>query len=450
MRILQVSTRDIGGGAERVAWNLFQQYRLRGHAAWLAVGEKKGDDPDVLPLIHAKGIWTRFWQQLSRRLAVRQWRGAWRLSRLAQDIAEPRSTLHRQRGYEHFDYPATQKLLRLPPQPPDLLHCHNLHGGYFDLRWLPKFSRRLPVVFTLHDAWLLSGHCGHSFDCERWKTGCGACPDLSIYPPLRRDGTAYNWRRKRTIYEHSRLYISTPSQWLMNKVEQSILMRGTLETKVIPYGVDLNIFTPTEKSAARAALGLPQEAFILLFSAASIRQNIFKDYATMREAVHIVAQKTPAGRVIFLALGEDAPREPLSDHVEICFMPYQRDLAAIARFYQAADLYLHAARADTFPNAVLEALACGIPVVASAVGGIPEQVKSLHKFTPDQASGVLTSVGDAVGMAEAVLHLLAEADLCAKLGRNAAQDAHQRFDLMDQVQTHLAWYSHILETYDTR
>jgi hypothetical protein len=54
-------------------------------------------------------------------------------------------------------------------------------------------------MLTLHDAWLLSGHCAHSFDCQRWKTGCGECPDLDVYPASPRDATACNWRRKREI-----------------------------------------------------------------------------------------------------------------------------------------------------------------------------------------------------------------------------------------------------------
>jgi hypothetical protein len=52
---------------------------------------------------------------------------------------------------------------------PDIVHCFNLHGSYFDLRALTWLSRRLPVIVDLRDAWLLSGHCAHSFDCERME-----------------------------------------------------------------------------------------------------------------------------------------------------------------------------------------------------------------------------------------------------------------------------------------
>jgi len=87
-------------------------------------------------------------------------------------------------------------------------------------------------VLTLHDAWLLAGHYAHSFDCNYWKIGCGSCPDLSIYPVIRRDATAYNWQRKAEIYRTSRLYAFTPSQWLMDWVNQSMLKPGAVASKV--------------------------------------------------------------------------------------------------------------------------------------------------------------------------------------------------------------------------
>src|SRR5262249_35811923 len=150
-------------------------------------------------------------------------------------------------GIEDFRYPGSRRLLQLTPQQPDLVHGHNLHGGYFDLRILPELSAQVPVVLTLHDAWLLSGHCSHSFDCERWKTGCGRCPDLTIYPAIRRDATASNGRRKRTIYQRSRLHVAAPCQWLMDKVNESILALGAVETRIIPNGVDRTTFHPAER-----------------------------------------------------------------------------------------------------------------------------------------------------------------------------------------------------------
>jgi glycosyltransferase involved in cell wall biosynthesis len=443
MRILSVSTVDIAGGAERVARNLSLGYQQQGHDSRRAVGFRRGTDEDVFALPneeYRRHGWAGFWFKQSERLAPYHYRirGTSRLSQLSRNIAEPRRALDRWRGREDFDFPATAEILRYHP---DILHAHNLHGGYFDLRYLTALSQQFPVVLTLHDMWLLTGHCAHSFDCNRWQVGCGKCPDLSIYPAIQRDATAYNWQRKHDLYKSSKLYISTPCNWLMDKVRISSLMKSAVETKVIPYGVDLSIFHPGDRAAARDRLGLPQDAYILLFSAASIRQNPFKDYDTLRNALRLVAEKMSEQGVIFLALGEDAPTEKLSENVEIRFAPFVADLPPIADYYRAADVYTHAARADTFPNAVLEALACGIPVIGSAVGGIPEQVRDIHSH--EYPTGILVPVGDAEAMANAILQLV-EKDFRLELGSHAVLDARWNYDLNHYVQSYLKWFSEIL------
>lgn len=440
LRILQVSTFDTIGGAERIAWDLARSYQEQGHESWLAVGHKLGEDPDVLvvPNHEQRGRWSRFWLGTQARVQSLEGRirGAWLLGALAEVAGEPGRALDRYRGIEDFRFPGTWRLLTLTGERPDLIHCHNLHGRYFDLRALPWLSQQVPVVLTLHDAWLLSGHCAHSFDCERWKTGCGHCPDLTIDPAIRRDATAYNWRRKRGIYKRSRLHIATPSRWLMEKVEQSMLADVAVQTRVIPNGVDLSIFRPADRDDARAALGLGEEARVVLVAANAIRHNIWKDYETARAAVGQTAERLNGQDVVLLVLGEDAPPERFGA-LDIQFLPYQTDLAAVARCYQAADVYLHAARADTFPNTVLEALACGTPVVATAVGGVPEQIS-------DAQTGFLVRPGDARALADRLTQLLSGSELRHHMGVQAVDTARREFDFRRQAKTYLEWYQELV------
>jgi glycosyltransferase involved in cell wall biosynthesis len=456
LHILQVSTVDIGGGAEKVAWNLFHAYRERGYVSWLAVGRKRSDDPDVLeiPRLRQSVPWGRPCWILHGRLAPLEGhvRGIWRLRYWLRTLAGGWPEIERELGREDFNFPGSRRLLQLAPRQPDVVHAHNLHGDYFDLRILPWLSRQVPVILTLHDAWLLSGHCAHSFDCERWRTGCGQCPDLSIYPAIRRDATAYNWRRKRDIYAQSRLYVATPSRWLMRKVEQSILAPAVHEARVIPNGIDLSVFRVAEdRQTVRVALGLPQDSKILLFAANGIRRSLWRDFEMMRAAVARVAERMDGQSVLFLALGDDAPPEHIG-RATVQFVPYQTDPKVVARYYQASDVYVHAARADTFPNTVLEALACGTPVVATAVGGIPEQVKPLERWNVEtfdrfnEPTGALVPPGDAEAMADAVVALVTNGALQKRLGENAAEDARKRFDLERQVNEYIEWYQAIIES----
>lgn len=296
---------------------------------------------------------------------------------------------------------------------------------------------------TLHDAWLLGGHCAHSLGCERWQTGCGECPEPSRYSPIARDASAENWRRKRDIYAACRLHVATPCQWLMDRVERSMLARGVAEARVIPYGVDLSVFRTGDRTAARDAAGLPQDARVLLFAASGIRENAWKDYRTLRAAVARLGERPAGQRLVFVALGEDGPAERIGA-AEIRFVPFQKAPEAVATYYQAADVYVHAARADTFPNAVLEALACGTPVAATRVGGIPEQVRCWEE-AGERSTGVLTPVGDAAGLATAVERLLSDEKLRRRMGENAAGDARARFDLNREVEEYLGWYEELVE-----
>ncbi len=452
MNILQVSTLDVGGGAEKAAWNLFQAYRARGHNSWLAVGSKRSNDADVM-VISGNGCATP-WDRLCRILEQKcegKAQGLWQFARVCK---HPRREVETWLGIEDFNYPRTPQIINMTPQRPNIVHCHNLHGGYFDLRALPWLSRQAATILTLHDGWLMSGHCAHSLDCERWKIGCGHCPDLNIYPAIQRDATAYNWRRKRDIYARSRLYISTPCEWLMRKAEQSLLAPAIVEAQVIPNGMDLSVFHPADKQAVRASLGIPQGTRVFLFTANGIRRNVWKDYSTLRNAMALIVERFDPRGLLFIALGEDAPAERIGQ-AEVRFVPYQEDAKAVARYYQAADLYLHAARAETFPSTVLEALACGTPAVVTAVGGIPEQVKGLvvegqsqtaklNRYGTTEATGILVPAGDAAGMAAGIERLMNDDALRGRIGENAARDARERFDLERQVDSYLKWYGRIL------
>jgi glycosyltransferase involved in cell wall biosynthesis len=439
LRIQQVNTTDIGGGAEKCAWELMHEFQNRGYVAWLTVGCKVSDDPCVFATPKYDDLQTRQLIHLYNRLAKLESRvrGPSMLSSWLRITARKVRSIKKRLGHEDFSFPGTYDILALVPEEPDIVHCHNLHGRYFDLRLLPWLCPRVPVILTLHDAWLLAGRCIHAFTCEGWLTGCGHCPDLKNPPPATRDATAYNWSRKQSIYRESRIYVATPSRWLMQKVERSMLKAAIAEARVIPNGVNLSVFHPQDKLDARAALGVPRRARVLLFSANGIRQNLYKDFQTLRNSLSLIAEHFRDQEIVLLALGEDAPRERIGK-AEIRFVPYQQDPKIVARHHNAADIYVHATRADTFPNSVIEALACGTPVVATELGGIPEQVD-------EGVSGFLVPPSNGTTMALAISKILEDDALRAQMGQQAAEIARQRFDLNRQVDDYLLWYEAIIE-----
>ncbi|HEX3455235.1 MAG TPA: glycosyltransferase [Gaiellaceae bacterium] len=381
MRILQISTSDRGGGAEAAALSLHRALRARGHEAWLAVGYRRTDEEGVVEIPGAGG-------------------------RRSRALRDPGVLLDTLRGHEDFRFPDSRHVLDLLPAAPDLVHVHNLHGGYVDLRALPELAARAPLVATLHDAWLFTGHCAHPLDSDGWLRGCGDCPHLDTYPALRRDGTAFNLARKREIYAGLRFVVVTPSRWLMDMVERSILAPVAVRREVVPNGVDLDLFRPGEPSGRSG----------LVFAAQGGPSNQFKDFATLRAARELLER-----RVELVALGDP----PVSQ-------------AEVADRLRAAELYVHPTRADTFPSGVLEALACGTPVVASRVGGIPEQVSD--------GTGVLVEPGDPRALADAIESLLADPGRRERMSAAAAADARARFSLDRQVDAYMALYGELAAT----
>jgi glycosyltransferase involved in cell wall biosynthesis len=420
--ILLVNTADQGGGAEKMAATLRDGLCERGFPARLAVGFRRGDDPGTLALSRQR-------DQAAHNPAAP-----------APPGPDDRKWALRA-GVEDFFYPASWDLLMAADERPALLHFHNLHGGYFDLRALAWLSRRVPTLVTLHDQWLLTGHCAHPVGCERWREGCGDCPDLALYPPLPADNTANNHRRKAEILADCRLYVTAPCQWLLDRARAGILGPAMLESRCIPNGIDLSRFCPGDRGQARQTLDLPADAFILLFVANGGRRNIWRDYPAMLELAARLARRLPRPPLFVVVGGAEEEMSGQEAGVDFRMVP-RAGPDQIADYQRAADLYLHIARADTFPTVVLEAMACGTPVMANRVGGIPEQVIDLQEDAAN-ATGVLFPTGDLDRAADLLAHLAASPDLCRRMGENARRHA-SRFDAGTFIDRHIDWYRAIL------
>jgi glycosyltransferase involved in cell wall biosynthesis len=231
-----------------------------------------------------------------------------------------------------------------------------------------------------------------------------------------------------------------------------MLAPAIVESRVIPNGVDTSIFCPGDRAAARAELRIPGTAWVLMFAANGIKANVWKDFRALNEAIRILGNKITSQSLILLAVGETAPSERMGS-AEIRFIPFQDDPASLATYYRAADIYVHAARIESFGNVLLEARGCGVPVVAMAVGGIPEHVKSLacesaangvRAFSSSEATGILTNAGSGEALAQSILFLFEHPDIVRELGENAVRDINEHFQISIQAHRFLGWYREML------
>jgi glycosyltransferase involved in cell wall biosynthesis len=214
-------------------------------------------------------------------------------------------------------------------------------------------------------------------------------------------------------------------------------MLQPVEGRVIHNGVDLTVYQPADRHKVRRELGLPVDAVILLFVAHNVKSR-FKDYATIRDAIaSLNLSDGTSQQVLFLALGGKEVSTEKIGSVDVQTIPFQSDPARVAQYFQAADIFLHAAHADNFPNTILESLACGTPVIATAVGGIPEQIE-------DGETGFLVPPQDSSMMAQRIRYLLQDDALRQRMSIRAAAVAKRDFDLERQADDYLDWYEDIL------
>ena len=407
--------------------------------SWLAVANKNCDAPATveIPVDLGRSLWARTLLKPAWAISRREGRLPYLASRALRTLAEPGRYSRVLHGHEDFDFPGTARMLEVLPSPPDILHLHNLHGAWFDVGALPALTAQVPTMITLHDVWLLTGHCAYPLDCERWKTGCGDCPYLDLYVPIRRDESASNARIKREAVSNSRVALACPSRWLYDLLMESGLVTGDVQARVVLNGIDTRIFSPGDKQQARAELGLPPDAKILCFAARGLEGSAFKGFGTLKNALAILGENADIrANTLLLALGSDSPAQKVGG-IDIRFVPFVKDPAIMARYYRACDLYVHPARAENLGLTILEAMACGIPVAASAVGGVPEIIV-------DGESGMLFQHDDSKQLAALILSMLADEKRLASLSAHGLERIAAHFTLDGQVSAYLGWYDELL------
>jgi glycosyltransferase involved in cell wall biosynthesis len=425
-KIVIVNTADEGGGAERVSMAVLDGFLELGLDAWLLVGNKTGNHARVISFYESPFFDYRPYADSALLTAI-----------------EKRRAIDRLLGLEDFNHPYSRYIGELTGSTPDLVLCHNLHGGYFDLRVLSGLSERMPVAVRLFDSWLQTGHCAYSLGCSRWQSGCGQCPDLTIPPAISRDATRDNLLRKREIFRQARLFASAESQWMLNRAKQSVLARAVIDWKHIPGGVDLETFFPGPRECARLELGLEPADTVLLYVASYGSSNPYKDFDTVRRSLEHLHRRQPTRRVTLIVIGSSAPEERIGPQILIRHVGSIESRPRLASFYRAADVVVHSAIEETFGNDVDEAAACGAPTVLASGGGVLELIE-------DGSTGLVVPPRQPAKLAAAIRQLLEAPDLRARLGAAAATAARHNLDSRAMIRNLESWCTEVCSAWHSQ
>lgn len=306
----------------------------------------------------------------------------------------------------------------------------NLHwvAGFLNYQsffsWLPQ---HIPVVWTLHDMNPFTGGCHYDNGCGKFRTHCGACPQLGS--TLTRDLAYRIWLRKRKVYDSispDRLHFVTPSQWLAQAAKSSSLLKK-FHVSIIPNGIETEVFCPEDRSAGRKAINLPQHACVLLFSSDSM-ENLRKGFHLLAKALEGLQGNS---NLYLLSLGAGNLRlnGPIP-HLHLGHIESDRLLSLI---YSIADIFVIPSLQDNLPNTVLESLACGTPVVGFKVGGIPDMVRP-------GLTGLLAPAGDSIALRNAILELTRKPDVLKEMSLNCRRIAKSEYSMEIQAKRYVRLY----------
>jgi glycosyltransferase involved in cell wall biosynthesis len=405
LKILSFSAYDIEGGSARSANRIHTRIRAMGHTSRMLVGRKSGDDPDI-EVVHGPSTMAKA------------------ADRLAGHVTDALAL-----QYQY--YPSSHRVLRHPwLATADIVQLYNTHGGYLSQSIIPNLSRHAPIVWRLSDQWMFTGHCAYSGACERWRSGCGACPDLETHATLAFDTTAWLWKRKRSLYARSDIAIVAPSLWLYDLARQSPLLMGR-PLHLIRNGVDRARFPRIQREAALAQLGLPTDTRLILFAAHGLDDNPRKGSSLFVEALQRLSPQDREVRVGLAGVGGEKMAAQIGFPTHL--FGFTHDSRRLALIYSAASLLVAPAQVENLPNTVLEAMACGCPVVACDTGGMGDAVRHMQ-------TGYLARAGDVGDIAEGITAVISDADLQQRLRANAFSLIDQDFNAEREAEDFVALY----------
>jgi glycosyltransferase involved in cell wall biosynthesis len=356
VRIVHVNTGDINGGAARAIYRIHRGLLALGEDSSLLVRDKSSRDQTVVPFAADPGLAARLRRQLRRRA----------ISRDARRYLENRPL-----GYELFSDDRTEFGAEVVHSLPDT--------DIVSLNWVARFvdfesffrglPPGVPVVWRLPDMFPYGGGCHNDAGCGRYAESCGNCPQLGSSEA--QDLSRQSWLRKREAYEalHQLQIVAIGSSQAAH-VRLSSLMGGFPVT-VIPCAVDVHTFFPRPRPSARECLGLPPDRSIVLM--------VTHDFGRSSKGAELLSAALGLmhGRQRPFVLTVGHGDTPFTGEFEHLHWGPATDDRLLALLYSAADLLVFPSPNEGmgFGQVIVEALACGLPVVGFDDSGIRDAIR---------------------------------------------------------------------------
>ena len=287
---------------------------------------------------------------------------------------------------------ATRRFIRqIEELNPDIIHIHNIHGYFLNYKILFEFLSRYgkPVIWTVHDCWLYTGHCYYYsyIGCNKWQIGCRHCPQKKEFPTSwLLDRSERNFLDKKAAFTSmpkERLTIVPVSEWIRGEMEHSFL-KG-YDMRVIHNGINLEVFNIYDTEEVKNKYQLGGKHILLGVASIWSREKGLDDFIELSAMLN--EDET------LVLVGVDAVIQKRLPQ-NIVGIRRTENIRQLAELYSAADVFVNLTWQDNYPTVNLEAIACGTPVVTYRTGGSIEAVTEHTGFVVEQ--------GDVKGVLEAV------------------------------------------------
>lgn len=423
MKVLHISTYDVRGGAALAAYRLHRAMQKRPDCdSTMLVRTKDGHDPDVMQNVRSMAFLQRAKRKIER----------WQIEKDYKPYSKSLSKAEIFSDDRGLAEDITENLKSF-----DIIQLHFV-AQFFNYRhFFNSAPKTIPLVWRLSDMNPFTGGCHYDGDCGRFEKTCGCCPVLESRQED--DLSRAIWKRKKDTLRQlarERLHIVALNQWMAGQVKRSSLLRQ-FDCSVISNGVDLDDFKAINPVVAREALGIPsgyQVVAVVAYSVSIAR----KGFRPLLQAL----DSLKARRNLFLLVVGEPHQLPPLDLPALVLGPVQA-MPYLRQIYSAADLFVISSLEDNQPNTVLEAMACGTPVVGFKTGGIPEMVE-------EGITGLLAPCGDIRGLARAIEYLLDHDQERQTMSTNSRRRVETAFSREGQVQQYIDLYSRLLLEHQPR
>ena len=414
MNVLILNTSDNQGGAAIATYRLHRGLRSIGINSHLLVQGKKTDDYSVIGPVtkwqkvlailrpHLDGVATYFYSKRQKVLFSSAW--------LPEKL--------------------TSKVVKLKP---DIVHLFWVNGGFLRIETLKNFKQ--PIVWTLHDMWPFTGGCHYDDECGKFQQSCGNCPVLNS--EHEQDLSRRILKRKQKSWEDVPIIVVATSHWLADMARSSSIFRDQ-RIEVIPNGIDTEIYKPGNKVAARAAYNLPQDKYLILFSAFSATSDKRKGNQFLVLALEKMSQAGWGSKTELVIIGASKPESPPDMEMKVHYMGHMHDEISQVLLYSAADVVVAPSMQENLSNTVMESLACGTPVVAFNIGGMPDMIN--HRI-----NGYLATPFESDDLADGIMWVLESKERHDTLSKQARETVEKRYALKTVANQYLSLYRDILK-----